>query len=85
MIGQIFRKIIYIDCQRLIMFRILLKSKIHRAVVTGSDLNYVESITIDKNLLENAGIREIELVQVGNINNGPVLKPMRLQGKQIPG
>jgi len=80
-IGLIFRKIICIDCQRLIIFRILLKSKIHRAVVTGSNLNYAGSITIDKNPLENAGIRENEHVQVGNINNGPVLKPMWLQGK----
>ena len=52
------------------MFRKLLKSKIHRAVVTGSDLNYVGSITIDKNLLEKAGIREFEFVHVVNINNG---------------
>jgi aspartate 1-decarboxylase len=49
----------------------LLKSKIHRAVVTGSDSNYVGSITINKNLLEKAGIREFEFVQVVNINNSP--------------
>ena len=52
------------------MFRKFLKSKIHRAVVTGSDLNYIGSITIDKNLLEKADIREFELVQVVNINTG---------------
>ena len=52
------------------MFRKLLKSKIHRAVVTGSDLNYAGSITIDKNLLEKTGIREFEFVQVINIFNG---------------
>jgi len=44
------------------MSKKLLKSKIHRAVVTGSDSNYVGNITIDKNLLEKAGIREFEFV-----------------------
>jgi aspartate 1-decarboxylase len=48
----------------------MLKSKIHRATVTGSDLNYVGSITIDAELLEAADILEHELVHVLDIDNG---------------
>jgi len=48
----------------------MLKSKVHRATVTGSDLNYVGSITMDSDLLEAADIREHELVQVLDIDNG---------------
>ena len=67
------------------MFRKLLKSKIHRAVVTGSDLNYVGSITIDKNLLEKAGIREFEFVQVVNINNGARFETYAVAGQPDSG
>ena len=52
------------------MYRKLLKSKIHRAVVTGTDLNYEGSITIDKDLLDQADLHEYEFVQVVNITNG---------------
>jgi aspartate 1-decarboxylase len=48
----------------------MLKSKVHRATVTGSDLNYVGSITMDSDLLEAADIREHELVHVLDIDNG---------------
>ena len=48
----------------------MLKSKIHRAVVTQADLNYVGSITIDKTLMEAAKILEYEKVEIANINNG---------------
>ncbi|OXM69859.1 aspartate 1-decarboxylase [Amycolatopsis vastitatis] len=48
----------------------MLKSKIHRAVVTGSDLNYVGSISIDPALLRKADIREFEEVVVLDIDNG---------------
>ena len=48
----------------------MLKSKIHRAVVTESNLNYVGSITIDRDLMDAAGLFEYELVQVVDINNG---------------
>lgn len=50
------------------MRRTMLKSKIHRATVTGSDLNYVGSITIDPNLLAAADIREHEQVHVVDID-----------------
>ena len=52
------------------MRRTMLKSKVHRATVTGSDLNYVGSITMDAALLEAADIREHELVHVLDIDNG---------------
>ena len=52
------------------MRRTMLKSKIHRATLTGSDLNYVGSITIDAELLAAADIREHELVHVLDIDNG---------------
>lgn len=48
----------------------MLKSKIHRAVVTETNLNYVGSITIDLDLMDAAGLFEYELVQVVDINNG---------------
>ena len=52
------------------MQRFMLKSKIHRATLTGADLNYEGSITIDHNLLEKADILSGEQVHVLNINNG---------------
>ena len=67
------------------MYRKLLNSKIHRAVVTGSELNYVGSITIDKNLLDKAGIREFELVQVVNINNGDRFETYTVAGQAESG
>jgi aspartate 1-decarboxylase len=56
------------------MRRTLCKSKIHRAVLTGADLNYEGSISIDSELLEAADIFEWEKVQVVNINNGARLE-----------
>ena len=58
----------------------ILKSKIHRVTVTGADLNYIGSITIDKDLLDAANIVEGEKVQVVNNNNGE-----RLETYAIPG
>ena len=52
------------------MRRKMLKSKVHRATVTGSDLNYDGSITLDPELLEAADILEHELVHVLDIDNG---------------
>ncbi len=52
------------------MFLQMLKSKIHRAVVTEANLNYVGSITIDEAIMEAADILEGERVQIVNNNNG---------------
>jgi aspartate 1-decarboxylase len=51
------------------MERLMLKSKIHRATITGLDLDYEGSITIDEELLEKADILQGEQVHVLNINN----------------
>lgn len=50
--------------------RIICKSKIHHAVVTGADLNYIGSIGIDRTLMEMTGIVEGEQVALWNLNNG---------------
>ncbi len=63
----------------------MLKSKIHRAVVSEANLNYVGSITIDRNLMEAAGIIEYEQVQVVNINNGQRLETYCIAGKRDSG
>jgi len=48
----------------------IVKSKIHRVKVTGADLNYIGSITIDKDLMEAANIIEGEKIHIVNNNNG---------------
>jgi aspartate 1-decarboxylase len=52
------------------MLREMLKSKIHRATVTGSDLNYEGSISIDQDLQEAAGLLPNEAVHIWNVTNG---------------
>ena len=52
------------------MYITLLKAKIHRAVVTQADLDYVGSITIDSDLLRESGIMEYEKVEIADIDNG---------------
>ncbi len=58
----------------------MLKSKIHRATVTEADLNYVGSITIDRDLLKAANILPGEKVQVANINTGDRFETYTLEG-----
>lgn len=62
------------------MFLTMFKSKIHRAYVTEANLNYMGSITIDKELMEAAQLLPNEKVQVVNVNNGA-----RLETYAIPG
>jgi len=52
------------------MQRIMLKSKIHRAMLTATELDYIGSITLDADLLEQADILPGEQVHVLNINSG---------------
>ena len=59
----------------------ILKSKIHRAKVTSTKLNYVGSITIDKNLMNAANINEYEMVQVVNVNNGNRFETYVIEGE----
>ena len=57
----------------------VVKSKIHRVKVTGADLNYIGSITIDEDLMDAAGIIEGERVQIVNNNNGNRLETYALK------
>ena len=63
----------------------VLKSKIHRAVITEANLNYVGSITIDEDLIDAANIIENEKVHVVNINNGERLETYLIKGKRASG
>ena len=62
------------------MQRIMMKSKIHRATVTGADLNYIGSITLDPRLMELADIREHEQVHVLDIDNGARFETYAISG-----
>ncbi len=52
------------------MKKIMLAAKIHRAIVTGNDLHYEGSCAIDKHLLEVAGMKKFEKIEIYNINTG---------------
>lgn len=63
----------------------VVKSKIHRVSVTGADLNYIGSITIDQELMEAANIIEGEKVHIVNINNGERLTTYVIPGARNSG
>jgi aspartate 1-decarboxylase len=63
----------------------MLKSKLHRATVTGSDLHYVGSITIDPELLEAGDILENEQVQVLDVDNGARFETYTIAGERGSG
>ena len=63
----------------------VVKSKIHRVRVTGADLNYIGSITIDEALLEAANIIEGEKVSIVNINNGERFDTYAIVGEKNSG
>ena len=67
------------------MYITMLKSKIHRVTVTQSELNYVGSITIDKSLIDAAGLIEYEKVQVVDIDNGARFETYVIAGEQNSG
>jgi aspartate 1-decarboxylase len=60
----------------------VLKSKIHRAVVTGSDMNYEGSIAIDKQLIKASYLHKFEKVEIYNINNGERFATYVIEGKK---
>ena len=64
------------------MQRIMMKSKIHRATITGADLNYIGSITLDTRLMELADIREHEQVHVLDIDNGARFETYAIKGQR---
>lgn len=63
----------------------VLKSKIHRVTVTDADLNYIGSITLDKQLIDAAKLVIGEKVQVVNVNNGERLETYVIEGKSGSG
>ena len=67
------------------MNRTMLKSKIHRATVTGSDLHYVGSITVDADLLDAADVREHEQVHVVDVDNGARFETYTIAGARGSG
>lgn len=67
------------------MFLQVFKSKIHRAVVTQADLNYIGSVTIDENLMDAAKIYENERVQIVNVDNGERLETYVIKGERGSG
>lgn len=67
------------------MFVTLMKSKIHRAKVTEANLNYVGSITIDRDLADAAGILPNEKVQIVNNNNGKRFETYVIPGERGSG
>lgn len=59
----------------------VLKSKIHRAVITEANLNYVGSLTLDVNLMEAANLIENEKIQIVNVNNGTRIETYLIKGR----
>ncbi len=67
------------------MLRTVLNGKIHRATVTGADLDYIGSITIDETLLEAADMLPFERVQVVDVTNGARLETYIIAGERDSG
>lgn len=63
----------------------VLKSKIHRVKITGADLDYIGSITVDEDLMNAANIIEGEKVAIVNVNNGERLETYVITGKRGSG
>ena len=67
------------------MRRTMCKSKVHRGVLTGADLHYEGSLTLDAALMEAADILPFEKVQVVNVNNGSRLETYVIEGERNSG
>ncbi len=78
------QKLLYLCCAFFMQIEVL-KSKIHRAKLTQTELHYVGSITIDEALMEAANIIENEKVQVVNVNNGERLETYVIKGDRHSG
>lgn len=63
----------------------VLKSKVHRAVITEANLNYVGSLTLDEDLMDAANMIEHEKIQVVNVNNGSRIETYLIKGKRGSG
>ena len=60
----------------------MLKCKIHRATVTEANLDYIGSLTVDENLMDESGLIEYEKIQVLNITNGNRIETYVIKGKR---
>jgi aspartate 1-decarboxylase len=67
------------------MERKMLKSKIHRATLTGADLHYEGSVTIDRDLMDAADILEYEAVSIWNVTNGNRFETYAIEGERGSG
>ena len=67
------------------MRRTLCKSKIHRATLTGADLHYEGSLTVDRDLMDAADLLPFEKVQVVNVNTGARLETYVIEGERASG
>ena len=67
------------------MRRLMCKSKIHRATLTGADLHYVGSLTVDRDLMDAADMLPYEQVHVVNVNNGSRLVTYIIEGQRGSG
>ncbi|GAC1395095.1 MAG: aspartate 1-decarboxylase [Sediminibacterium sp.] len=63
----------------------VLKSKIHRVVITEANLHYVGSLTLDEDLMDAANFIENEKIQVVNVNNGERIETYLIKGKRGSG
>lgn len=63
----------------------LLQAKLHRVRVTGTDLHYEGSCTIDEDLLDSSGIREFQHLEIYNVNNGERFTTYALKAKRGSG
>jgi aspartate 1-decarboxylase len=69
----------------MVMIISVLKSKVHRVIITEANLNYVGSLTLDEDLMDAANMTENEQVQVVNVNNGERLETYLIKGKRGSG
>lgn len=67
------------------MMRIMMNSKIHRAVVTEADLNYIGSVTIDRDIMDAVGLLANEKVAIVNNNNGARFETYVIEGQRGSG
>jgi aspartate 1-decarboxylase len=67
------------------MQKFLLKSKIHRATVTGGDVNYEGSLTVSEDLMEKVGLQEYEKILCGNMANGERWETYVIKGERGTG
>ena len=63
----------------------VMRSKLHRLTITEADLNYIGSITLDPDLLEESGLVEGEKVQIVNVNNGERIETYTIKGERGSG